>query len=216
MYNWVAVVSLAESGDDTAAQAIRAAVSGLPAARTTLAEPTLPGTLNGGHLICRVAFDSVGDYRDSVNGREGRAVRALLDDPTTVSGLDEVTYDGGDSGGTANIPTLYRVALFAATLNPTEARLSDFRRQTIAMPRHVKTIQRWQLSTTDTASGSNRWTHVWEQEYADLQGLTGAYMMHPVHWSNVERWFDPEYPEWLVDRPLVHTFCTIGSSVIVS
>lgn len=84
------------------------------------------------------------------------------------------------------------------------------------MPRYIKSIQRWQLSTTDSGTGLHPWTHVWEQEYATLGGLTGTYIMHPEHWSNVERWFDPEYPEWLVDPVLVHTFCNITKPAIVT
>ena len=39
-------------------------------------------------------------------------------------------------------------------------------------------------------------------------------MMHSAHWGRVERWFDPEYPEHLVDPQLAHTFCAIDESVI--
>ena len=26
----------------------------------------------------------------------------------------------------------------------------------------------------------------------------GAYLMHPIHWARVDRWFDPECPEVIV------------------
>ena len=90
----------------------------------------------------------------------------MLDDKSTASALNELTYNGGLSGGATNSP--------------------------------------------------HPWTHVGEQEYATLDGLAGTYIMHPQHWSNVERWFDPEYPEWLVDPVLVHTFCTISKPAIVT
>jgi len=82
------------------------------------------------------------------------------------------------------------------------------------MPNHVRSILRWQLSTADEAEGDRPWTTVWEQEYRDLDGLNGPYMMHPVHWAHVERWFDTEYTEHLVDPILVHTFCAIQRPVI--
>ena len=40
-------------------------------------------------------------------------------------------------------------------------------------------------------------------------------MMHPVHWAHVERWFDSEYPEWLVDTQIVHSVCSIDEPVII-
>ena len=57
------------------------------------------------------------------------------------------------------------------------------------------------------AEGARPWTHVWEQRYDALDGLMGDYMMHPYHWARVDRWFDPESPDWIVDTHLCHSFC---------
>jgi hypothetical protein len=84
------------------------------------------------------------------------------------------------------------------------------------MPRHVRSIRRWQLSTPLEATGSRAWTHVWEQEYDDLAGLHGPYMLHPCHWGEVDRWFDPEDPEWLIDPLLCHSFCETDAAVITA
>jgi len=48
---------------------------------------------------------------------------------------------------------------------------------------------------------------VWEQGYDRLEDLTGSYMKHPCHWGQVDRWFDPEHPDWLIDPGLCHAFC---------
>lgn len=219
MYNWVLAASLAASDDagkNAAAASIRSRLQGLPGVVASMAERTLPGVYNGGDLICRAVFKNGGIYKAATVSPEGRKLRSMLDDKSTVPALNEVTYNGGLSGGTPNSPTVYRVALFYANVNPTRERLDQFRTQTAAMPRYIKSIQRWQLSTTDSGTGLHPWTHVWEQEYATLGGLTGTYIMHPEHWSNVERWFDPEYPEWLVDPVLVHTFCNITKPAIVT
>ena len=70
------------------------------------------------------------------------------------------------------------------------------------------------MAPVEAAEGSCPWTYVWEQEYRDLQGLHGAYMRHPSHCARVERWFDPEFPEHLVDPHLVHTFCALDAPVL--
>src|SRR5690606_3995947 len=93
-------------------------------------------------------------------------------------------------------------------------RLARYDAETRAMPRYIRTIRSWQLATTCEATGSRPWTHVWEQEYEDLAGLTGAYMMHPFHWAHIDRWYDPESPHWLVDPYVCHGFCATRAPVI--
>ena len=78
----------------------------------------------------------------------------------------------------------------------------------------MKTITAWQLSRVDEAVGSTKWTHVFEQEFTDVDGLMGPYLMHPIHWAVVDRWFDPECPEVIVRDRVCHSFCAIGESVL--
>jgi hypothetical protein len=225
MYNWVFVVEYAKSldatGRDAATAKFQAAMKALPGAVSPIAQPSPQNQfkLNGGDLVCRAAFPNRGGYQSAANSDPGKQLRALMDDKNTVASLNEVTYNGGLSGGTPSSPTIYRVAFFYANVDPSSDRLDQFRKETSLMPKYIKTIQRWQLSTIsspDTAKGLHPWTHVWEQEYAQLAGLTGTYLMHPDHWAHVDRWFDPEYPEFLVDPVLMNTFCPITSSVIAT
>jgi hypothetical protein len=138
----------------------------------------------------------------------------VLADPRLVSLVEHVAFAGGTRGGISPGRGLYRVALFCANRNPTADRLARFDAETRAMPCHVRSIRRWQLSTPLEASGSRHWTHVWEQEYDDLAGLQGPYMLHPCHWADVDRWFDPEDPDWLIDPVLCHSYCLTSAPVI--
>jgi hypothetical protein len=177
-------------------------------AAATLLERTCEGAWNGGDVIWRAAYRDEAHYRTVEAGERFRRAASILEDPSRVSRVEHVAFDGGTSGGASVRRGVYRVALFCANRSPTPERLERFRAETLAMPRHVGTIRRWQLSLPRAASGSRAWTHVWEQEYDDLGGLAGAYMLHPCHWSHVDRWFDPEDPDWLVDPVLCHSFCT--------
>jgi len=76
----------------------------------------------------------------------------------------------------------------------------------MAMPEHIATIRSWALSRVDGASGPTRWTHAWEQEYVDIAGLTGEYLLNPYHWAHVDRWFDGEVPGAIVEPALAHVF----------
>ena len=82
------------------------------------------------------------------------------------------------------------------------------------MPRYVNTIAAWQLSRVDVAVGTSEWTHVFEQEFTDIDGLMGPYLMHPIHWAVVDRWFDPESPDVIIRDRVCHSFCRCEQSVL--
>jgi len=35
--------------------------------------------------------------------------------------------------------------------------------------------------------------------------------MYPYHWGHIDRWFNPECADWIVDTYLCHTFCAFES-----
>jgi len=79
------------------------------------------------------------------------------------------------------------------------------------MPRYLRGIRNWSLGRVCSDS---RWTHVWQQEFASSDDLLGEYMVHPYHWAWVDRWFDPECSQWIVDTALSHAFCHFEASVL--
>lgn len=220
MYNLLLIPTFApglDPGRRTAAtETLSRAVAALPDTLSALCAPTLPGVYNGGDLLCRLVFSDADACAAALGTEAWRAAEALLADPERVEKVERVAYAGGQAGGDSAGAGLYRVALFCANVRPDAERLAAFAAETAAMPNTVRSILRWQLSQADNAQGTRAWTHVWEQEYRDLDGLNGPYMLHPAHWARVERWFDPEYPEHLVDSVLVHTFCAIDRPVILS
>lgn len=219
MYNLLFVLTLAPGLDaarrEALAGTIGAAAAALSGLRGLMFAPTLPGVYNGGDHLLRLTFDDRAAADAALASDAWAPARALVADTAAVAGVQRVGYRSGRSGGSSDGAGIYRVALFCASVDPTPERLAAFADQTAAMPRHVRSILRWQLSAADEAEGDRPWTTVWEQEYRDLDGLDGAYMMHPVHWAHVERWFDTEYPEQLVDPLLVHSFCRIGQPALV-
>ncbi|WP_308213851.1 Dabb family protein [Rhodococcus tibetensis] len=73
------------------------------------------------------------------------------------------------------------------------------------MPKHISSIAAWQLSRVKCGSGSQRWTHVFEQEFTDHGAVLGQYLNHPIHWSVVDRWLDPECSDIIVRDRVCHT-----------
>ncbi len=215
MYNLLKVIGVVESRRDMAGAALAEASRSLPGAISRLAAPTLPGSYNGGDFIWRASFADRGAAAAAMTSEQGRAIRTLIEDDRTVTSLDEAAFETTHAGGAGDaVGGVYRVAMFCANRDPTPERLAAFARDTLTMPNHVRTILRWELSETAKASGAMPWTHIWEQEYPDRAGLEGPYMLHPVHWAHVERWFDTEYPDYLVAPQLVHSFCAIDQAIL--
>ncbi len=89
-----------------------------------------------------------------------------------------------------------------------------FERDIMGMPVHIDSIRNWALSRTDATACPTSWTHVWEQEYADVSGLEVDYMMHPYHWGLVDGWFDPECPQRIVDLRIAHVYCPAAETIL--
>ena len=198
MYSLVCLVHF-EGGDDVSARlaALGAAVA-----------PVLEGNFNGGDVAAHFAFPDHAAYlarKTEIHAVLARAARA-----------DTAFYRHGEHavGSPWLASGIHRTLLLCADRDPSPDRLERFAFETVRMPRHIPAIRNWRFSPVLEATGERRWTHVWEQEFADLGGLFGPYMMHPYHWAVIDRWFDPECPDWLVDTRLCHSFGAFGRSLI--
>ncbi|MFN8225592.1 MAG: Dabb family protein [Mycobacterium sp.] len=175
-----------------------AAASG---AQNWVVEPTLPGSRNGGDVLVHLRFDSAPNY-----------FNLDLDDPaiTRVNGAD---YTGmpirtGEPG------SVYRALLLSVTPDTDMAAVERFERELMMLPRYVSSIRAWQLSPILEPVGATAWTHVFEQEFSDVNGLMGPYLMHPIHWAVVDRWFDPEATDCIVRDRVCHSFCNTMTAVL--
>ncbi len=91
-----------------------------------------------------------------------------------------------------------------------------FERELAAMPHYIDAIRNSSLSRIAAmrASLGPEYTHVWEQEFATLDGLTGPYMQHAYHWSVIDPWFDVQAPVHVVDPELIHSSCELRRSIL--
>lgn len=184
---------------------LRRAVSG---AGTAVVAPTLPGSRNGGDVLAHMRFDSESDWK-SIESEMSH----LLDDPA-VNHVDGATYRGKPLlDGTP--ATVYRTLLLRVLPDTEGSVVARFEDDLRLLTRYISSITAWQLSRVETSVGASPWTHVFEQEFTDAEGLTGPYLMHPIHWAYVDRWFDPECPEVIIRDRVCHSFCSITAPVLV-
>ncbi|MEZ4279664.1 MAG: Dabb family protein [Myxococcota bacterium] len=111
-----------------------------------------------------------------------------------------------------------RTALFRKLPDAAPEALARFERDLLEMPAHVPAILNWRLARAVRLDWSSAdapaWSHVWEQEYDRLEGLTVDYMVHPHHWAHVDRWFDPESGCQIIDAQLCHAFSPLSGSIL--
>ncbi len=126
-----------------------------------------------------------------------------------VTHVDGVDYEAEPASPPESPESVYRTLLLAVAPETPAEVVAAFESDLLLMPRYVRTIRTCQLSRPTRTVGASRWTHVFEQEFTDEAGLMGAYLMHPIHWARVDRWFDPECPEFIVRERICHSFCSM-------
>ena len=207
MYSVTRLLDVVEDDRERVLAAARAAAADT-GARRQLVEPTLPGVRNGGDILVHLRFDS----EDQWQSVETDFAATLTD--TAITRVNGACYSGDASRSGAKTGTVYRALLLRVLPGTDTDTVARFEDELRLMARYVKTITAWQLSRVDERVGMSEWTHVFEQEFTDVDGLMGPYLMHPIHWAVVDRWFDPECPDVIVRDRVCHSFCAMADSVL--
>jgi hypothetical protein len=95
--------------------------------------------------------------------------------------------------------------------------VARFEAETPLLAEAVPAIRNWRWSRVRALSPrpmALRWTHLWEQEFDSVDGLQVDYMSSPCHWGYIDRWFDLEMPDRVVDLWLAHLACPEQAPVL--
>jgi stress responsive alpha/beta barrel protein len=184
------------------------AVAAAAGALRWIVQPTLPGSRNGGDVLVHLRFGSRSQWCLAADD-----FASICKDPA-ISRVNGVTYPGAATRSGSSAGTVYRTLLLRVLPGTAKDTVARFEGELSSMPRFVQTIRAWQLSRVDEAIGTSQWTHVFEQEFSDVGGLTGPYLMHPIHWAVVDRWFDPECPDVIIRDRVCHSFCAMPDPVL--
>jgi Stress responsive A/B Barrel Domain len=179
------------------------------AADRAVVQPTLPGVRNGGDILMHLRFSD-----DNQCASVASELAAILSVPG-VTHVDGAQYRGIPEVSGKHAPhAVYRTLLLRVAPGSDEATIERFEDDLRLLPRYVPAITAWQLSRVESAVGTSQWTHVFEQEFRNLDGLMGPYLMHPIHWAYVDRWFDPECPDVIVRDRVCHSFCPCDTAIL--
>lgn len=208
MYSVTRLVDVAETERHRVQRALQQLAGECGAARHLVA-PTLAGSRNGGDVLVHLRFDSA-EHWSAVADRFDAALR----DPA-VTRVNGVGYHGlAQTVPNRDPGTVYRTLLLRVAPGTGADTLARFEADLRLLPGYVSTISAWQLSRPDHTVGASPWTHVFEQEFTDADGIMGAYLMHPIHWAVVDQWFDPECPKVIVRERVCHSFCLDTTRVL--
>lgn len=208
MYSLTRLIDVAEADRDRILDELRGALGAAAPLRWAV-QPTLPGSRNGGDILVHLRFAT-----EDQGARATNDLAAVLADPS-VGRVNGVGYAGTPLRCGEKPGTVYRTLLLRVEPDTPAATLARFERELSSMPRYLPTIRAWQLSRVSAAVGTSSWTHVFEQEFASVEALMGPYLMHPVHWAVVDRWFDPETTDVIIRDRVCHSFCAIPEPVLI-
>lgn len=208
MYSVTRLIDVAEPDRDRILDELRGAIGAAGPLRSVV-QPTLPGSRNGGDVLVHLRFATQDQCDRATND-----LAAILADPS-VGRVNGGGYAGTPVRCGEKPGTVYRTLLLRVQPDTPEATIARFERELSSMPRYLPTIRAWQLSRVTAAVGTSSWTHVFEQEFADVEALMGPYLMHPIHWAVVDRWFDPETTDVIIRDRVCHSFCAIADPVLI-
>ena len=200
MYSVTRLLDVADEDLDRTLAVVRSG-AGATHAHHRIVEPTLPGSRNGGDILVHLRFNTRSEWLSAADDFAN-----VLQNPaiTRINGADYPGSPTPNGGGTG---TVYRTLLLRVLPETDAGTVARFEDELSLMPSYVRAIKAWQLSRVDDAIGTPPWTHVFEQEFSDVDGLMGPYLMHPIHWAVVDRWFDPECPDVVVRDRVCHSLC---------
>lgn len=200
MYSVTRLLDVSEFERDRILDELRAVATGSP---YSIVQPTMPGSRNGGDVLVHLRFAAEREWRSL----EGDFTAVVKD--AAVTRINGANYTGTPMRTDTTSGTVYRTLLLRVSPDTTADTIARFEDELRSITRYVNTITAWQLSRVEEAAGTTPWTHVFEQGFTDVDGLVGQYLMHPIHWAVVDRWFDPECPDVIVRDRVCHSFCVL-------
>ncbi|MFP1153659.1 Dabb family protein [Mycobacterium sherrisii] len=209
MYSVTRLLDVADQHRDRILTLVRSGAEATDA-RHRLVEPTLPGVRNGGDILVHLRFESPSQWLAAAGD-----FAAVLSDPA-ITHINGASYTGRPTRTGSDAGTVYRALLLRVLPDTDTDTLARFEDELSSMPSFIPTIRAWQLSRVDDAIGASQWTHVFEQEFSDVDALLGPYLMHPIHWAVVDRWFDPESPDVIIRDRICHSFCRSDHPILTA
>jgi hypothetical protein len=191
---------------------LRRAAGELANVRSSWIAPVADGVgINAGHVVWRMTFES------EAAAAAVRLQPAWRSQVVPLLNRGEVTgvgYRVTESSVRPSRGGVWRALVFRVWPHGFPAEARRLEAGLLLLPKYVPAIRSWALSPVASGEGPKAFTHVWEQEFDSLSGLTDDYMQHPIHWGYVDAWFDAECPQYIVDPQLIQVVGEIDETIM--
>lgn len=191
---------------------LREAMNGIPGVVSCWIAPVLEGVvINAGQIIWRMEFQAESEAQAiRLDPHWSGTIAPLLDDAEITTLGYRITRSGVRAAGSG----IWRALIFRVVPAgfPDAARALEA--GLLLFPKYIPAIRSWALSQVATVEGPKAFTHVWEQEFDSISGLTEDYMVSPLHWGVVDAWFDAESPNYVVDPQLIQVVGQIENTIM--
>jgi hypothetical protein len=174
-----------------------------------LAPTPATGDLTWDLVLSAAALDRLPEVMDAVHGRLAGRVRVI--DATVLQPLCGAVPEPGMTD------LVKRTLLFKVAGDADPDGVAALEASLVGMVDHIPAIRNWSLARVTpvvTHAGIPRWTHAWEQEYRDLDGLQHDYLQALYHWAYVDTFYDSDHPNGVVEFPVGHVFGPAATSVL--
>ena len=155
----------------------------------------------------------VGDHFVDVVTDDPAAVGAVIAASAEAASVLSLTVGASATPEPDIGPAVKRVLVVRVLDGTPAATVERFEQELARMPEFIPAIRNWALSRVQMVAGDGAWTHAWEQEYRDRASFA-EYMDSPYHWGVIEKWFDPTFPERIIDTRLAQVFYEVESSLL--
>lgn len=161
-------------------------------------------TMNAGDLFFEVGFPDQDAYEAAKETSEWADIKDVVADTALVAVCDFAAY--GDDGNlkvteTEN-GTGHRVLFMSLDPRATDEAVAHASEMQPYMQDFVPGFLNSKMSKVVESEGRHRWDYVFECDYADPSVYSGAYMMHPIHITYIDRFFEPACKEQVFDWDL--------------
>lgn len=202
----------AEQRRDNLMAELRAAAEQIPGIMKSWVAPMREApVIHAGHVVWRAIYQTENDALLAVQSPIWRTRIAPLLADMQITG---VGYRTTRMAVNKQGPGIWR-ALVVKTFNTADpATVHALEDLLLLFPKYISTIRSWCLGQVLSAEGPKQFTHVWEQEFDSVEGLTGEYMDHPLHWGVVDGFFDAELPNYIIEGHVIQAVADIDDTIM--
>lgn len=162
-------------------------------------------TMNAGDLFFEVGFPDQEAYEAAKETAEWADIKEAVADTAVVALYDFAAY--GDSENNLKLTetengTGHRVLFMSLDPRATEEAIAHALEMQPYMQDFVPGFLNSKMSAVVESEGRHEWNYVFECDYADPSVYSAAYMMHPIHITYIDRFFEPACKEQVFDWDL--------------